>query len=748
MTNILIIGSGAREYMIIKKLVDDSSKLDISINILCVITQENSFIEHYCLDTFPLLSNVENTMKNIKEEISFCFIGPEAPLEAKYSDYFESRNIPCIGPLSYYSQLETSKGFCRNLLKSNKELNQYSILFEIINNENRTEKDIKNILNKFDKVVIKKNGLCGGKGVIVQDYDFEDKYSQIEYILNSNDTFIIEEKLIGEEFTILSMTDGNNNIQHFPPIQDNKRLLNNNNGPNTGGMGCVIDKNNSLPFLTNSDIEIAENINKNVISNLNKLKETQNLSTGYKGVLYGSYIKTNNGIKIIEYNCRFGDPECIIALSLLETNFYTICQNLIRGNLVNKFDFSQDAMICLYVVPKQYPYCKANNMNFDIYFNNNCNLDNIIFSNIKKVDNHVYSQKSRTLCYICRGNELYECYKNIYDEIKNINGNLFYRTDIGKKFLSSYEQSGVSIKNGDLAIMNIKNNILSTYNDNVLSEIGSFGGEYKINQDILVASIDGVGTKSILAKRFFGKEAYYNLGQDIVGHSINDILVQGAYPLFFLDYFGANSLDLKEFSNFIKGITDCCLKYGKFPILGGETAEMPLIYNKDQTDLIGCIIGKKDTNFFPNNVQCGNLIINLPSISPHTNGYSLLNKIVNKNTDINMIKTLLKPHKCYLNEVNEFIKLFGYEKLNSMCHITGGGFVSNMQRVIPSNMGVKLYDFELPHWCNFILNCGINKEELMEVFNCGIGFVLIVDKNINMNEFPYDYQIIGEIIKE
>ena len=113
-----------------------------------------------------------------------------------------------------------------------------------------------------------------------------------------------------------------------------------------------------------------------------------------------------------------------------------------------------------------------------------------------------------------------------------------------------------------------------------------------------------------------------------------------------------------------------------------------------------------------------------------------------------IIKTLLKPHKCYLNEVKEFIKLFGYEKLNSMCHITGGGFVSNMKRVIPSNMEVKLNDFELPDWCDYILQCGINKEELMEVFNCGIGFVLIVNKNINMNEFPYDYQIIGEIIEQ
>tara|TARA_X000000950_G_scaffold286998_1_gene397616 strand:+ start:498 stop:2750 length:2253 start_codon:yes stop_codon:yes gene_type:complete len=748
MINILLIGSGAREYIIIKKLIQDSRKLHINLNIMCIKTQENSFIEDYCNNIFPLLSNVHETMSNIREKITFCFIGPEAPLQQKYADYFENKNIPCIGPLSFYAQLETSKGFCRNLLKDDDKLNKHSIQFEIINNKNRNKEHLINVMNKFNKIVIKKDGLCGGKGVTVQDYDFYDKYEQIDYILNTNDTFIIEEKLVGEEFTILSMTDGNNNIQHFPPIQDNKRLLNDNNGPNTGGMGCVIDKNNMLPFLSQNDVSISENINNIVIHKLNELKEKNNLPVGYRGILYGSYIKTDNGIKIIEYNCRFGDPECIIALSLLETNFYTICQNIIQGNLTDKLHFSQDAMICLYVVPNKYPKCNEEDMNYDIYFNDKCKMKNIIFSNIKKVNNHIYSQKSRTLCYLSRASELYECYKNVYDEVKNISGNLFYRNDIGKKFLTFYEQSGVSIKNGDDAIIKIKKNILSTYNDKVVSEIGSFGGEYKLENNILVASIDGVGTKSILAKKFFGEDAYYNLGKDIVGHSINDILVQGAYPLFFLDYFGANGLNLTEFCNFIQGITDTCLEYGKIPILGGETAEMPLIYKKDQTDLIGCIIGKKENNFFPNDVKVGNKIINLHSVSPHTNGYSLLNKIIKEDTDINIVKTLLKPHKCYLNEVKEFINLYGYEKLNSMCHITGGGFKSNMKRVIPTNLDVKLYDLKLPKWCEYILDCGISRREIMEVFNCGIGFILIVDETVDMSNFIYSYEIIGEIIEK
>ena len=164
------------------------------------------------------------------------------------------------------------------------------------------------------------------------------------------------------------MTDGFGNVQHFPPIQDNKRLLEDDKGPNTGGMGCVIGENNTLPFLNEEDINITEKINTTVIHKLNKLKQDNKLVVGYRGILYGSYIKTKNGIYIIEFNCRFGDPECIIALSLLETNFYSICLQTISGNLKEPFNFSKDAMICLYAVPINYPTCSINDCNYDIYF--------------------------------------------------------------------------------------------------------------------------------------------------------------------------------------------------------------------------------------------------------------------------------------------------------------------------------------------------------------------------------------------
>tara|TARA_B100000424_G_scaffold62223_1_gene45324 strand:- start:1193 stop:3448 length:2256 start_codon:yes stop_codon:yes gene_type:complete len=751
MTLVLVIGSGARESIIIKKLLDDAKKINEKVEIICIKTQENTSIDEMCIKVYPMKYDVYETMLQIdeeeQEEIGFCIIGPEAPLEQQYADYFEIQQISCIGPMQYYAQLETSKQFCRNFLHSDTLLKKYSPKFNIIEPKEKTYESIQTIFHEFNEIVIKKDGLCGGKGVTVQGYDFFDKDEQINSILESKDTYVIEEKLIGEEFSFLSITDGSNHVQHFPPMQDNKRLLDNDKGPNTGGMGCVIDENNMLPFLTDNDINIVKKINENVIYKLNNQKSKQNLCVGYRGILYGSYIKTENGIYIIEFNCRFGDPECIVALSLLETNFYSVCLETISGNLQTPLTFSKDAMICLYAVPENYPKCKGNDTEYDIYFDSQCHFDKIIYGNVKMIDNHIYSLKSRTLCCVSRGRKLYECYKNVYNDIKLIHGKLYYRKDIGRKFLTKYEAAGVSIKNGDLAIENIKANIFSTYNENVVSEIGSFGGEFKLGNETLVASIDGVGTKSILARRFFNEKAYYNLGKDIVGHSINDILVQGARPLFFLDYFGANSLNLNEFENFIQGITDSCLGYGPFPILGGETAEMPLIYSKDKTDLIGCIVGKKDKRFFPNTVKKGNIVINLPSVSPHTNGYSLINSIVDENIDKEMIKTLLEPHKCYLHEVLTFVKTFGYDKLNAMCHITGGGFHGNMKRVLPENMTVDLDHIELPNWCTYLMEKGVSKDELFEVFNCGIGFVLIVDSSVDLSKFNVNHKIIGKIVE-
>jgi phosphoribosylamine--glycine ligase/phosphoribosylformylglycinamidine cyclo-ligase len=730
MKNILVIGSGGRECMIIKKLIVDSKKLNESINIICIGSNKNPYIN----DNTKLIItelNSENLTNIIRkfDVIDFAIIGPENPLKYGIGDLLEYMRIPCIGPLKIYSQIETSKIFARQFIDKI-GLSTHSPQYIIIKNNEKNFDLVNTSLNSItNSIVIKKNGLHGGKGVFVQGDDFNN-ISEIESELKKIDEdILIEEKLVGDEYSLLSITDGQGNIAHFPPIKDYKRLNNNDTGPNTGGMGCFMDKNNSLPFLTQNDITISENINSKMIEELNKMGKENACKIGYRGILYGSYIKTSDDkIYIIEFNARFGDPEGILALHSLQTNFYNLCLQCAAGELKGKLSFTNKASIGVYLVPKMYP--KKEYDSYDIYINEDkINTNNVIFANVEKDNNHIYSLGSRSLFYFIEDEDLGLCFSKIYSQITNIIGNFHYRTDIGALYIDNYDKVGVSIERGAAAVKNMKQFIEKTYTPNVLGKHGDFGGQYKLGDYTLVSSIDGVGTKSLLAQKQYGSKSFINLGKDIVNHSVNDILVQGATPLFFMDYFGTDVLNLDEITNFIQGISEACIENGKFPILGGETAEMPSIYKDNKTDLVGCIVGLKDPDYFQNPIVENSILIGLKSDGPHTNGFSLINKL--NITDSEIIDTFLNPHKSYLNSVNEFIEKYGCNNLLGMSHITGGGLEDNIKRVIPKNLSLNI-DYNviinnLPDWCSSIMDIGnMSLDEMLKIYNCGIGYVLIV----------------------
>ena len=399
--HILIIGSGMRESVIIKKLLDDSSthfnkNKKKRLKITCIGNNKNPFIVENC-DMF-LISNFNtksfiDIIKNI-DKIDFAIVGPEAPLELGFADILEYQNIPCIGPMKRYAGIETSKIKAREFIQKY-GMEQYSPKYSILDSNN-SKNEIIEVIQKYNKIVIKKDGLCGGKGVKVQGIDFDDKkYLEKELIyLNTGEKLLIEDKLEGQEFSLMTITDGFGHIDHFPPIQDNKRLNNNDTGPNTGGMGCVIDVNNTLPFLNEQDISDAQNINKLIIDNLNKEGKEMNSPVGYRGILYGSYIKSPDGkIYIIEFNARFGDPECYIALELLKTNFYVLCNELISGNLSTKMIFDKRAMIGVYMVPKKYP--QATKDKVDIYSDDSIKND-IKYEQGDKDNDNIYRMYART----------------------------------------------------------------------------------------------------------------------------------------------------------------------------------------------------------------------------------------------------------------------------------------------------------------------------------------------------------------
>ena len=298
-----------------------------------------------------------------------------------------------------------------------------------------------------------------------------------------------------------------------------------------------------------------------------------------------------------------------------------------------------------------------------------------------------------------------------------------------------YKLAGVDIDAGNQLVEKIKKGVSKTHNSNVLENIGGFAGMYKLNKKyedpILVACTDGVGTKVSLAQDF---NDLSGIGQDLVAMCVNDLIVCGAEPLFFLDYYASSNLNIDEASVVINSIANACTDSG-CALLGGETAEMPGHYIDNNFDLagfaVGCVDEKKIINI--ENTKSGDVLIGIESSGPHSNGFSLIRKIINnskaKEEEINAIKEkVLKPTILYPKLIMNLINNF---KINSISHITGGGLTENLPRSISKNLSVEIKtdSWDMPKVFKWLKEEGdISNKDMFRIFNCGIGMVLIVDK--------------------
>ena len=330
-------------------------------------------------------------------------------------------------------------------------------------------------------------------------FNLEDTLEFCKSIMENKSTFLIEEKLIGEEFSIHTITDGNS-VHHTFPIKDFKRLLDNNKGCNTGSMGCI---SGNLNFLNKKDIQDPQTINEDV---LKYLQIKNNYEDSYKGFLYGSFIKTiQNEIKIIEFNSRLGDPEAVPIINLLQNNLHDVFKSILNKKLhLIDIQFNKKISLTRYIVPVNYAIGTTQKSKLIIP-----NLDNIYFGDIRKLENDYYTNNSRTLCVFNYGDNNNNVYKENINIINQIKGDYHCRTDIGKQL--SYKSSGVDVTNYE-TLKNIKTNIKSTYNQNVYKNFGSFGGIYNIgNNTSIVQSIDGIGTKTMLTFNYYSKQRIINL---------------------------------------------------------------------------------------------------------------------------------------------------------------------------------------------------------------------------------------------
>ena len=303
---------------------------------------------------------------------------------------------------------------------------------------------------------------------------------------------------------------------------------------------------------------------------------------------------------------------------------------------------------------------------------------------------------------------------------------------------SAYAAAGVDIDAGNKAVELMRKAVRSTYGPEVLLGIGAFGGLYDgkrlkgMSGPVLVGSTDSVGTKTVIA---MAMGSYETLGLDIVNHCVNDILVQGAEPLFFLDYVAAPALDPQVIATIVGGVAAACREAG-CALLGGETAELPGVYAPGQLDLVGAIVGlvERDEIIDGSSIIPGDVLIGLPSSGLHTNGFSLVRSIFGRESydkyeDVlgrPLGEALVEAHRSYLPHVRAIRRV---ATIKGLAHITGGGFVDNIPRILPANIGAVVHRgaWPVPPLFQLIENEGkVDRDEMYRVFNMGTGMVVIV----------------------
>ena len=417
-----VIGEGGREHAIARKLFEDGA------NIYAYMAFKNPGISRIATKIeIGKLTDFEN-IKNfaLSNDVDFIIPGPELPIVEGIADFLDKHQIPCVCPFKKVARIEGSKSFARNLMRKHR-INAFPS-FKIVENLDEFKEAVKEI----NDYVIKPDGLTGGKGVRVLGEHFFNLEEALDYadkVLKVHGRLLVEEKMKGEEFVLQCFTDGIR-CSPMPLVHDHKRAYDDDKGPNTGGMGSISYYNHLLPFVPLKYYEEAMRIINETIIALRK-------ETGieYKGILYGQFMLTKEGAKIVEYNVRFGDPEVMNVLSLMNNSFVDLIYSIIENNLKNA-SFERLSTVCVYLAPKGYPDNPLKDVKVKVE-EEKINKENrrIFYASIREDNGDLYTTGSRALAIISKHKEILKAHEECYDAMKYIEGNLFYRKDIGSEYL-------------------------------------------------------------------------------------------------------------------------------------------------------------------------------------------------------------------------------------------------------------------------------------------------------------------------
>ena len=432
MKKIIVVGNGGRENAIcyaLKKSPQNPRIYNFATSINPGIKALGA--EILLTDSLNNFADLQNFAEKIQPDL--VIVGPENPIEDGISDFLKKLEIPCFAPSQKNVQLESSKSFTRNLLKKYK-IDASPDFF--VSEDIEDTKSRENFYQKFDgQIVVKADGLLGGKGVLVAGKHFNDFETAENFAKKSIEKFgkvVLEEKLIGPEFSVISIVDGET-VLDTQAIQDNKLAGIDDTGPQTGGMGTISDENLSLPFIDENDLAKAREITVQTMQAIEK-------ETGekYVGVMYGGFIKTKNGVKLIEYNARFGDPEALNILPMLKTDFVEVCEKAVQGKLreISKLEFQRKATVLKYLCAKGYPTAPEKGAELNLPKNWDEDTAKVFFAGVKEEDGKYILSGGRAIAVLGIGKNLAEANENCEAKIREFSLDyLFYRSDIGTKKL-------------------------------------------------------------------------------------------------------------------------------------------------------------------------------------------------------------------------------------------------------------------------------------------------------------------------
>ncbi|KAM4711422.1 trifunctional purine biosynthetic protein adenosine-3-like [Anableps anableps] len=737
---VLVVGGGGREHALAWKLAQ-------SPHVQQVLVAPGNAGTANC----GKISNSEVSVSNHSILAQFCkdhhvglvVVGPEAPLAAGMVDDLTAAGVPCFGPSAKAAQLEASKSFAKAFMERHgiptARYGSFTDPQEACGYIRRAD---------FPALVVKASGLAAGKGVIVARDQDEACRAVMDIMKDrafgpAGDTVVVEELLEGEEVSCLCFSDGTS-VSPMPPAQDHKRLQDGDLGPNTGGMGAYCP----TPQVSQ---ELLQQIRDTILQKtVDGMREE---GTPYLGVLYAGLMLTKQGPKVLEFNCRFGDPECQVLLPLLQSDLYEVLTSTTSGKLASNAPVWQQGSSAVTVVMASagYPGSYVKGVEITGLSQVEDGGLQVFHAGTALKDGSVVSSGGRVLTVTAVRSTLETALQAANRGVAAVGfPGAVYRRDIAHRAIAhlsqqrrlTYKDSGVDIAAGNKLVEMIKPLAKSTSRPGCNAELGGFAGLFDLKaagfvDPILVSGTDGVGTKLKIAQAC-GQHG--GLGQDLVAMCVNDVLAQGAEPLFFLDYFSCGSLDVAAASSVVGGVAKACEAAG-CALLGGETAEMPGVYAPGEYDLAGFCVGAVERGALLPRLQDiaeGDLLIGVASSGLHSNGFSLVRKVLERaglsysspapfgSPAQTVGEVLLTPTKIYSRLL---LPILRSGAIKAYAHVTGGGLLENIPRVLPQQLAVEL---DASRWSIAAVFSWLHKEgclseeEMARTFNCGLGAVLVV----------------------